>query len=168
MLSLFSCASWLFAYVLWRNVCSNSLFHHVFRYSVNDTFLFLPQNCVAISGSLLLYGFYDELILDKDSLRFIMELEFNIGKLISANTCEYGIVAPVSIPAVEYLPPNYNWEIEKETNNLYHCYFKISIISNWIHIPNNKMIYLSICLVSLSISLKFKKFFVHKYFHLIC
>jgi len=80
----------------------------VFRYSVNDTFLFLPQNCVAISGSLLLYVFYDELILDKDSLRFIMELEFNIGKLISANTCEYGIVAPVSIPALEYLPPNYN------------------------------------------------------------
>ena len=39
-----------------------------------------------------------------------MELEFNIGKLISANTYEYGIVAPVSIPALEYLPPNYNWE----------------------------------------------------------
>ena len=61
----------------------------------------------------LLYGFYDELILDKDTLRFIMELEFNIGKLISTNTYEYGIIAPVSIPALEYLHPSYNWEIKR-------------------------------------------------------
>ena len=109
----------------------------------------------------LLYEFYDELILYKDSLRFNTELEFNIGKLISANIYEYGIVALVSIPALEYQPPNYNWEIEKETNSLYHCYFKLSIIPNQIHIPNNKMVYLSICLVPLNIFLELKKFFVH-------